>query len=260
MKDGSSVELEQKTDYPWDGTINITLNRVSRKPFSLFLRIPSWCSSAQLTVNGKVVETEVVPGKYAEINRKWKKGDQVELKLPMKAKLIEANPLVEESRNQVAVQRGPVVYCLESPDMPENVRIFDIALPASIALQPKKISIANSNIVSLVGDAMLLSKKNWDKQLYREVSVNNDKSIPVRLNPLLRLEQPRKIGNDSLDSAHPITPDAFWKLNLRGVLKSLFLAKNAKIFAKSAEVYFYLRTLSNNFVFYTRNELFNSLF
>lgn len=183
LKNGSTIELEQQTDYPWDGDINITMNKVPKDAFSLFLRIPSWCHSAQLQVNGIPVQTLVNPGSYAEINRKWKKSDHIELTLPMEAKLIESNPLVEESRNQIAVKRGPVVYCLESPDMAEDMRIFDVAISTKTNFKPVKITLANSHITALTGEATIISEKNWSNQLYREVSDNQTKTIPIQLIP-----------------------------------------------------------------------------
>ncbi len=182
LKDGSSIELEQVTNYPWEGDIKITMNKVPKNAFSMYMRIPSWCGSAKLMVNGKTVDAVIEAGKYAEVNRSWKKGDVVELILPMEAKLIEANPLVEETRNQVAVKRGPIVYCLESPDVNET-RIFDIALPSDIKLTPEETTIADSKITTLVGEANLLNEKDWTNQLYREISTSDTKKIKVRLIP-----------------------------------------------------------------------------
>ena len=182
LKDGSRIELEQVTNYPWEGDIKITMNKVPKNAFSMYMRIPSWCGSAKLMVNGKTVDADIEAGKYAEVNRSWKKGDVVELILPMEAKLIEANPLVEETRNQVAVKRGPIVYCLESPDV-KGTRIFDIALPSDIKLTPEETTIADSKITTLVGEANLLNEKDWTNQLYRELSIDDTKKIKVRLIP-----------------------------------------------------------------------------
>lgn len=103
--------------------------------------------------------------------------------LPMPVKLIESNPLVEETRNQIAVKRGPVVYCLESVDLPKGKTIFNIAISIKNNLKPSRINIENSPIMSLQGDAMLVDNSNWNKKLYREVSMELPKTIPVRLVP-----------------------------------------------------------------------------
>src|SRR6202011_778588 len=84
------------------------------------LRIPGWTSGAELRVNGAPQRPVPVAGTYHELRRVWSAGDVVDLTLPMPAQLLQAHPLVEEARNQVAVKRGPLVYCLESPDRVEE--------------------------------------------------------------------------------------------------------------------------------------------
>ena len=105
-----NLRLSQETAYPWDGKIVITLQQAPVQPFSLFLRIPGWCRGATLLVNGRPAATTapLSSGEYAEINRRWTAGDMITLDLPMPVVLVESNPQVEETRNQVAVRRGPV--------------------------------------------------------------------------------------------------------------------------------------------------------
>ena len=183
LKSGSILKLSQTTDYPWDGKVSIKLEEAPKESFSVFLRIPGWCSDAKVLVNGKSSAVKVTPGKYAEIANTWKSGDKIELLLPMPVRLIESNPLVEETRNQVAVKRGPVVYCLESMDLPKGKTIFDVAIQAKNNLKPSRITIENSPIMSLEGQAVLVDNSNWSKKLYREVSTETLKTIPVRLVP-----------------------------------------------------------------------------
>jgi uncharacterized protein len=180
---GGNLKLSQVTDYPWDGKVVITLNEAPNDNFSVFFRIPGWCSDAKLLVNGKAQIVRLVSGSYAEVNRNWKAGDRIELTLPMPVRLIESNPLVEETRNQVAVKRGPVVYCLESVDLPKGKTIFDIAIGAKNNLKPMAITIENSPIMSLKGEAFLVNEASWSKKLYREVSTNSPQTISVSLIP-----------------------------------------------------------------------------
>ena len=100
----------------------------------------------------------------------------------MPAELMEANPLVEENRNQVAVKRGPVVYCVESNDMTANTRVFDIALSANAAFKPVLTQIENSQMMSLEGKALVVNDKNWQNQLYRPLS-KSKKEVNVKLIP-----------------------------------------------------------------------------
>lgn len=98
----------------------------------------------------------------------------------MPATLLESNPLVEETKNQVTVKRGPVVYCLESTDLP-NANVFDIAIPASIKFQSASMKIDGGNVVTLIGDAKMLLPANWKNALYK---VNtNYKPVKIKLIP-----------------------------------------------------------------------------
>ncbi|MBN2519613.1 MAG: glycoside hydrolase family 127 protein, partial [Bacteroidales bacterium] len=183
LKDGSALKLTQKTNYPWDGQIVITLEQVPKNEFSIFLRIPGWCKNANLTVNGATKGIVLISGNYAEIKGKWKTGDKIVLNLPMEPILIEANPLVEETRNQVAIKRGPIVYCLESVDLPENIDIFNISIPSNIELIPKTINIENADIISMEGDARLIVRADWKHQLYREIPEQEPSKINIKLIP-----------------------------------------------------------------------------
>ena len=183
LADGSNIELKQETDYPWDGKIKITITKKAKKPFDIDFRIPGWAKNAQIKVNGEKASVNTKAGSYAKLNRKWKKGDVIELFLPMPALLMEANPLVEEARNQIAVLRGPIVYCIESPDL-ENTSIFDVIIPSNIQLKPIKENIAGAQIALLHGDALLQNDKNWDTKLYQAInSTDGLKKVSIKLVP-----------------------------------------------------------------------------
>ena len=112
---GKDVTLTQKTDYPWDGAIALTVGTKSPVKTQIRLRIPDWCSSYTLAVNGQPVEAPVEKG-YAVIERKWKNDDTVELNLDMPVEVVAADPRVKENEGKRAVQRGPLVYCIEEAD------------------------------------------------------------------------------------------------------------------------------------------------
>jgi DUF1680 family protein len=179
----SQLKLSQSTDYPWDGKVSIKIEQAPKDAMALYFRIPGWCSGAKLLVNGKPSAVKLEAGTYAEVNGTWKAGDEIELDLPMPVKLIESNPLVEETRNQVAVKRGPIVYCLESTDLPKGKTIFNVAIAVNNNLKPSKITIENSPVMSLTGDGIVISPTQWNKSLYREVSTKKPEKVPVRLVP-----------------------------------------------------------------------------
>lgn len=180
---GDPISLKQSTEYPWDGKIQFSVTVApKKKAFSMFFRIPDWCQGATLTVNGVAQNLDLSPDTYAEVNRVWKKGDVIELNLPMKAVLLEANPLVEENRNQVAVKRGPIVYCLESQDIDGGKKIDNIMIPSTIQFTPQKTEIAGSSMVALDGTAQLIDDNLWTGTLYRPIAKKKE-SIHIRLIP-----------------------------------------------------------------------------
>jgi DUF1680 family protein len=185
LKDGTPIKLTQTTNYPWDGKITIRLDEMpGDKAFSIFLRIPGWCKGAGIKLAGQPApQLDTSPGAYTELNVVWQKGMVIELNLPMPVTMMEANPLVEETRNQVAVKRGPVVYCLESADLAKGQKLFNIALSAQNELKPEMMMIDNSNIMSLTGKADVRNEANWKNQLYKEVSTPKQNAVDVRLIP-----------------------------------------------------------------------------
>nr|WP_039454486.1 glycoside hydrolase family 127 protein [Pedobacter glucosidilyticus] len=182
LKDGSSLLVSQETAYPWNGDIKLTVKESSKNPFSFFLRIPGWASKASILVNGKALETPAKPGTYAEINRNWKKGDVISLTIPMEAELIAANPLVEENRNQVAVKRGPVVYCAESVDMPQGTSVFSLTIPASAQFKAVPLQFADGKMMALEADVKMVKAQNWTNQLYQKINTQTGQ-VKVKLIP-----------------------------------------------------------------------------
>jgi DUF1680 family protein len=183
LPDGSAVKLTQQTDYPWDGTVHITMTDVPSRKFSLFLRIPGWTRNAVVRVNGQPVDVPATPGQYCEIARRWSQGDRVELVLPQATQLIEAHPMVEEARNQVAVKRGPVVYCLESLDVPAGVDIQDVALSANVKFRSQFDRELLGGVMVLKGQAGRLAGGEWGTALYRELAGEPPKPVDISLVP-----------------------------------------------------------------------------
>jgi DUF1680 family protein len=176
------VEIVQETNYPWDGVIKLSIKNFPAEN-KLYLRIPGWAKTSEIKINGKTFVKNAEAGKYLKLAHSWKKGDLIEMNLELKPVLIEANPLLEETRNQVAVKRGPVVYCLESPDIPQESRIFDYKIPFDIALKTVNTSMAGSNIVALGGYFLKEKQPGWSNTLYREISKSDPESIKIKLIP-----------------------------------------------------------------------------
>ena len=118
---------------------------------------------------------------YVTVQRQWKKGDVVTLAMPMETKIMEANPLVEESRGQVAVQRGPIIYCLESNDL-NGADIDNIVLPASAQFKPVETRFGGHRMMALETEAVDRGEASWQGTLYREVG-KDKKKVNIRLIP-----------------------------------------------------------------------------
>src|SRR6266481_9560666 len=115
LENGTALKVTQKTNYPWDGNIEISVAPAEAADFAFYLRVPGWADSAQVAVNGKAV-TGAKPGEYLPIRRRWSPGDTIHLSIEMPVQVIEANPRVVDDLGRVAVQRGPLVYCMEQLD------------------------------------------------------------------------------------------------------------------------------------------------
>ncbi|ANW96248.1 hypothetical protein AXE80_08130 [Wenyingzhuangia fucanilytica] len=165
LLDGSKIKLIQKTDYPWDGAVAIEVAKSKKEAFDILLRIPEWAKGSTVSINGKKENVEIKEGTYFTIHRKWKKGDVVSLIMPMKPELVVGHRKIEEVRNQAAIKKGPVVYCIESPDLPENTNVLDVYLPSDIKLTSQNESDFLGGLSILKGDVML--SKDRDNNMYR---------------------------------------------------------------------------------------------
>lgn len=181
LLDGSALKLTQETQYPWNGTVKITIEESKSAPFDFQLRIPAWANNSKLMVNGKDAGIKLVPGTYALINRVWKKGDVISLDMPMNVQLMEGNPLIEEVRNQVAIKRGPVVYCLESPDLPKETSILNVYLPASSKLTPKYRPDYLGGVSTISGNVIV--RPGNEKGMYHAVSDKDWKTYNTQFIP-----------------------------------------------------------------------------
>ena len=127
LENGMPLKIQQKTNYPWDGEVKLTVDPAHAADFTLYVRIPGWAADASVRVNGRDI-SEIAAGQYLPIKRQWKAGDTVNLKFPMTAQIVVSNPRVAEDLGRVAVQRGPVIYCMEQVDQPNNSALSDISI------------------------------------------------------------------------------------------------------------------------------------
>jgi hypothetical protein len=129
LEGGTGLQLHQETKYPWEGEVLVTVTPATPSEFSIYLRVPEWSRKTKVTVNGKPAPGTPKPGEYFSVQRVWKPGDAIRVQFDMTPRVVAANPRVREDLGRVAVERGPLVYCLEQMDQAERASIFDLALP-----------------------------------------------------------------------------------------------------------------------------------
>jgi uncharacterized protein len=127
LENGVGLKVVQKTSYPWDGNVEISVTPAEATEFTFYLRIPGWADHAQVAVNSKAL-AGATPGQYLPIRRRWSPGDVIQLKVEVVPQVIAANPRVADDSGRVVIQRGPLIYCLEEIDQASGISLSDVAV------------------------------------------------------------------------------------------------------------------------------------
>lgn len=163
---GQKVTLHQETRYPWDGAVALRIETEQPSRFGLRLRLPGWCAAPMLQVNGDPLDlANCIENGYALIERTWQNGDVVALDLPMEAVRMYAHPAVAADAGQAALQRGPLVYCIEQAD--QSVPVEQIALPRTAELHERFEPELLGGVVTLHTTAQALDAAGWEGTLYQ---------------------------------------------------------------------------------------------
>jgi len=173
---GGSTKLTVKTEYPWDGKVDITVGCDSQSEFEIALRIPGWCRNWSATVNGKPARYTLKKG-YCFISGIWSNNDKIELGFSMPVMQIEANPKVRENNGRIALQRGPVVYCIEEVDNGKGIN--DILIDGNLQSEETRgIPGLSQNAVQLVLNGFKRDEADWSDELYKQTQ---SKLVPVKV-------------------------------------------------------------------------------
>ena len=179
------ITVSQTSDYPWEGKTTLRVDRLKGKQtFTIKIRRPLGSTNVRLLTsnNGVMTAHSVVNDHgYLVLEKTWKQGDSVTLEFDMPVRIVEANPLVEEARGQVAVVRGPIVYCAESQDL-GGTDIDNIVIPVDATFRPVETTIAGSRIIALEGEVLVRDEQGWKGHLYRDASTKKQKKT-IRLIP-----------------------------------------------------------------------------
>jgi len=158
----NTVGITQHTRYPWNGAVQLQVSPEKEASFELHIRIPGWLERPvpgglytytdrswqrpELFINGRRADFKLVQG-YAILARKWKKGDRVDLRFPMKVRLIEANPFVKADSGRLSLQYGPLVYCVESAENAQLVQNMTIRPEARFTVQYEPAFLGGINLI-----------------------------------------------------------------------------------------------------------------
>lgn len=184
---GKKVVLSQEGNYPWNGDITIKIDRNNAGEFGLKLRIPGWVKNQPVPsdlyyyndnkrlgytvkVNGVAANGTLTPDGYYTIDRKWKKGDKVEVHFDMEPRTVVANNKVEADRGRIAVERGPIVYCAEFPD--NDFEVLSAFMNQNPKFTEKYSSDKLYGIVELSTDAQVLSYDDKGRLTSKDVKLN----------------------------------------------------------------------------------------
>lgn len=161
--DKGKVPVQLTTNYPWEGGVTMKFDPPKKVPFALHVRIPGWArgtavpgdayaffdknnDQAVVRINGRESTFKLENG-YAIINREWQKGDVVELVLPMPVRRVVANAAVQSDSGRIALQRGPLVYCVEGAD--NDGKALNIILPATAQIDAMPYTVVDEPVTAL---------------------------------------------------------------------------------------------------------------
>ena len=183
LEDGREIKVTQKTNYPWEGAVDLAVSPARTTEFTLYLRIPGWTQNASATVNGKAI-TGVRGGEYLPIRRTWKTEDMVHLEFDMRPQLLQADARVVEDNGRVALRRGPLIYCMEEIDQPAGAALsavtLDLTHSSDTGFQSERKPDVLDGIIVL-HHAGALREISGDQALYSRFEQRPQKTRPIPL-------------------------------------------------------------------------------
>lgn len=171
-------DLHISTRYPWDGCVKVEIQTSTESEWTLALRKPGWSRAGKIQVNGQTIEAPLSASGYWELRRIWQTGDVVTLDLGLEPFLVAANGRVDAVRGSVAIQRGPVVYCLEAHDQPDGTNLLDVEIDPGGVLESVWKADILGGVVMVKGKGMML---DGDRPLYQRLDEISDDGKPISI-------------------------------------------------------------------------------
>jgi DUF1680 family protein len=166
---GGTVKLTEETKYPWEGRMRFTVDPEQPFLFDFNLRIPGWCDGEwTVSLNGERLAKATPVHGYVRISRTWKRGDVVTFDLPMRVRKTHADPHVRADRGRIALQRGPILFCLEGVDNPQG-HVRNLCLPQNAEPAANFESALLGGVVTVSGTALAVSRDEHRKLVSRPV-------------------------------------------------------------------------------------------
>jgi DUF1680 family protein len=144
-----ALRLSIETDYPWGGAVRVTVEAAPDQPVTLSFRIPAWCDAATLRDDGVEVAERTPDGRAIVATRTWRAGDSLLVDLPMSPRVTRPDPRVDAVRGCIALERGPLVYCIETSDLPSGVELEDISVAEAASIEAGPMPDLAASLVGL---------------------------------------------------------------------------------------------------------------
>jgi len=184
LEDGTGIKVVQKTKYPWEGGVDLTVSPAKPTEFAFYLRIPGWSQGTQVKVNGSPV-AGADAGHYLALRRRWSPGDTINLKFDMNPQVMQANKRIVDDYGRVALQRGPLVYCLEQMDQPDGVALYDVSVDlrqkTSTQFEEQFEAGLLGGVVVLKHVGVVSEKSTTDNKLYSPYAAVSQQTRKVEL-------------------------------------------------------------------------------
>jgi DUF1680 family protein len=173
LSSGQQVKLNVMTDYPWQGQIRVRIMETGDSPWRLSLRVPDWSRHPILSINGNVMDrSEPVKG-YFVLEQRWQAGDCIDLDLQMEPVLVASNPRVDATRDCLAIQYGPIVYCLEDRDQEIKGRLLDMEIDKNLLPMIRWEADLLEGVMVIDAQGQLVDNETWGGHLYQPAALSD---------------------------------------------------------------------------------------